>query len=154
MPFDPDFGSCDVLKWSSEPFIHEEEDDSDFWEDQEEDEQLVLDCGTPGCLMPGYHFRSECHTAKDLQQHYEDEGIPANRPTGFDIPQSVAVCPECGAQLHVEFEEWETETGKPTYEGMDVSCYEEDFDNPETSHRHWQCDWQPVINEVWKYVKE
>ncbi|EKU98147.1 hypothetical protein Lepto7375DRAFT_7408 [Leptolyngbya sp. PCC 7375] len=75
----------------------------------EEDEELVLDCGTPGCIMPGYHFPSECHTAEDLQQHYEDEGISEERPDGFDIPQSVAVCPECGAQLHVEFDEWKTE---------------------------------------------
>ena len=77
-----------------------------------------------------------------------------NRPTGFDIPQSVAACPECGAQLHVEFSEWETETGRPTYEGMSVDCNTEDFEDPESLHRHWQCDWQPVIDQVWEYVKE
>lgn len=29
--------------------------------DREEDE-FVMDCGDPGCLMPGEHFRSECYT--------------------------------------------------------------------------------------------
>jgi hypothetical protein len=35
--------------------------------DREEDE-WVLACGYPGCCMPGYHFRSECHNADDIEQ--------------------------------------------------------------------------------------
>ena len=31
-------------------------------EDEMDDDELVVDCGTQGCLMPGLHFRSECHT--------------------------------------------------------------------------------------------
>ena len=141
---DADQYGNDVLAWSSEPFIHEEEE-----------EDLVLDCGNPDRIMVGYHFPSECHTAEDLQQYYEQEGIPEKGPEGFDIPQDVAKCPECSAQLHVEFNEWETESGKPTYEGMDLCCTEEDEEEyPESAHRHWQGEWQPVINVVWDYVKE
>ena len=76
------------------------------------------------------------------------------RPESLDIRKTAAKCPECDAQLYVEFNEWETETGKPTYAGMDINCTAEDFDDPETIHRHWQCDWQPVIDKVWEYVQE
>jgi len=35
-------------------------------EDLSEREEMVLKCGYPGCCMPGYHFRHECHNADDL----------------------------------------------------------------------------------------
>ena len=35
---------------------------SDDFYDSGIDEDLVLDCGYPGCIMPGYHFPSECHS--------------------------------------------------------------------------------------------
>jgi hypothetical protein len=41
-------------------------------------------------------------------------------------------CPECGEKtLHVEFDEWDAETGEPTEEGTHVSCEHEE-DSP-----HW-----------------
>jgi hypothetical protein len=32
-----------------------------------EDDEMILKCGYPGCCMPGYHFRNECHNAEDLE---------------------------------------------------------------------------------------
>ena len=29
-------------------------------------------CHTPGCIMTGAHFESECHTAEDLEEYYEE----------------------------------------------------------------------------------
>lgn len=44
--------------------------DDDYAEEAERDE-WVLACGYPGCCMPGYHFRSECHNAADMQAMYD-----------------------------------------------------------------------------------
>lgn len=33
-----------------------------------EREEVVLKCGYPGCCIPGYHFRHECHNAEDLMR--------------------------------------------------------------------------------------
>jgi hypothetical protein len=41
-------------------------DDADYSEPFGTDE-WVLVCGYPGCCMPGYHFRSECHNAEDME---------------------------------------------------------------------------------------
>lgn len=38
----------------------DDEDDRDEW---------VLACGYPGCCMPGYHFRSECRNADDMEAY-------------------------------------------------------------------------------------
>lgn len=29
---------------------------------------MVLDCGNPDCIMPGYHYRSECVTAAEMEE--------------------------------------------------------------------------------------
>jgi len=41
-------------------------------EDEMDDDELVVDCGKQGCLMPGLHFRSECHTV-EMVEDYESE---------------------------------------------------------------------------------
>lgn len=35
-----------------------------------EHDEWVLVCGYEGCCMPGYHFRSECHNADDMEAYY------------------------------------------------------------------------------------
>ena len=83
-----------------------------------------------------------------------------------ELPPSVATCPECGGKLSVDCNEWDSQTGIPTESGFDVSCdtEEEDLDTwlynddddrdmREVSHRHWQSDWQPVIDTVWKWIE-
>lgn len=67
-------------KSSSEPVSAMEipYDDYDFDDEYEraepeaERDEWVLACGYPGCCMPGYHFRSECHNAKDMEAMYEE----------------------------------------------------------------------------------
>lgn len=49
------------------------EDDYDDYDDDENDDesplgQFVLACRTDGCLMPGPHFTSECHTVFDVEE--------------------------------------------------------------------------------------
>lgn len=83
-----------------------------------------------------------------------------------ELPPSVATCPECGGKLEVDCNEWDSKTGIPTESGFDVSCIseEEDLDTwmynddderdmREVAHRHWQSDWQPVIDTVWKWIE-
>jgi hypothetical protein len=44
----------------------------DLEDDQEDDEYFseIQTCRTPGCIMPGAHFASECHTAEDVENYY------------------------------------------------------------------------------------
>lgn len=58
--------------------INWDDDDSEFhFDDGDMSEpfgrdEWVLACGYPGCCMPGYHFRSECHNAEDMEAMYEE----------------------------------------------------------------------------------
>ncbi len=73
------------------------------------------------------------------------------------------VCPECGARLWVEVDEWSTQTRIPTPGGYQVICsaetreqwraWQRDEDpDPQIEHRWWQCDWQPIIASVGKFL--
>ena len=77
------------------------------------------------------------------------------------VPFDIALCPECGGPLHVVANAWDTETGKPHADELQVECVAdamlletaEEEDWPawqlrEQSHRWWQCDWQPVVDAV------
>lgn len=44
------------------------EDEREFRTENE----WVLACGYPGCCMPGYHFRHECHNGADIEAMYEE----------------------------------------------------------------------------------
>jgi len=62
-------------------------------------------------------------------------------------------CPECEAYpLFVDIEEWEEETGAITECGFFLSCPNEDGEDCETWHRHWQSDWQPTITRVYHWL--
>ena len=55
--------------------------DEDEWDDEEDYEEeddpfYYCGCDLPGCIMPGEHYRSECHTAEDAQAYndsFEEE---------------------------------------------------------------------------------
>lgn len=87
---------------------------------------------------------------------------PANLLNGgnMPVPATVALCPECGSSLHVHSNEWDTETGVPTPEGLQIDCVAECEAIGQTfydvSHRWFQSDWQPVVDEVreWASVSE
>ena len=61
-------------------------------------------------------------------------------------------CPECSAKLYVEIEEWDAETGKVTECGFHLCCTNEDFEDRDTWHRHWQSEWQPAISKVRRWL--
>lgn len=56
-------------------YREDEDIDSDEWtcEDRSEPERLVMNCGYPGCVMPGEHFPSECHNAEDIENQMRTE---------------------------------------------------------------------------------
>lgn len=58
------------------------------------------------------------------------------------VPETVAVCPECGGAL------WWQVTTDDGLADMVVDCEREDDDNQETWHRWWQGEWQPVIDKI------
>jgi len=81
----------------------------------------------------------------------------------IDIPERVAVCPECGSKLYVEINEWESETGIPTYAGIYIYCQKEEsqfiddlimFGKNYSSHCHWQSYWQNTIDKVRKWGQD
>ena len=64
------------------------EEDEDFGRDcdaglaQDTDrDPFVMGCDTPGCLMPGPHFLSECHTVENLEAM---EASTPNKEVNFD----------------------------------------------------------------------
>lgn len=59
---------CDII--DGQDFI-EIEDEFEF-DDRSDPERMVLNCGYPGCCMPGAHFPSECHNAEDMIRWFED----------------------------------------------------------------------------------
>ncbi len=84
------------------------------------------------------------------------------------IPLNVATCPECGAPLYCKSMAWDTETGKPIAEALEITCLVHNaeieawaraminrtatlFDKPNT-HQYHQSDWQPVRNAVAKWA--
>lgn len=57
-----------VKSWNDDE--SSEDRDSEVTKDAQE---WVLDCGYEGCCMPGYHFRSECHNAEDMEAYYREQ---------------------------------------------------------------------------------
>lgn len=66
--------------------------DDEFEEPEENPEsEWVLDCGFEGCLMPGYHFRSECHNV-EMMLVQEEEALQPHCTCRFGA----------GAAFHLE----------------------------------------------------
>jgi hypothetical protein len=72
------------------------------------------------------------------------------------VPGDVETCPECGAALNVSFGSYDPETGAPDEDDLSVNCdaepedWEDDdaYETYDRVHRHYQSDWQPVIDRV------
>ena len=69
--------------------------------------------------------------------------------SGCYIPKGVAVCPECGGELHARSMSWEQATGRPIAADIEIGCVAD----PDLNHRFWQSDWQPVRDAIAKWVK-
>lgn len=63
------------------------------------------------------------------------------------VPEQVAVCPECGAQLGTEAIEWDEKTGVPTKAGLVVDC----LSDHSLQHKYWQSEWQPIVEKIEKW---
>jgi hypothetical protein len=50
-------------------------------EQNQEPERLTMDCGYPGCCMPGLHFPSECHNAEDIEELMRCERVDSANTT-------------------------------------------------------------------------
>lgn len=71
-------------------------------------------------------------------------------------------CPECGAPIVIEIDEWGTKDGMPTAGGIRVSCKAEDEEfckamdedrdlDPDIEHRMWQSDWQHIVDRAERF---
>jgi hypothetical protein len=70
-----------------------------------------------------------------------------NWPTVFEIPNTVAVCPECKGILSAQW---------PSEDDFSLDCENEAEleDSDRSSHRWWQREWQPVIDRVKRWMTE
>jgi len=64
------------------------------------------------------------------------------------VPRDVAVCPECGGELEVECDCWDTDTGKPLEECIYPTCSNEIME-----HRCWQGEWMPARMRVIRWLQ-
>ncbi len=81
-----------------------------------------------------------------------------------EVPRFVAICPECQSTIYVEVTEWDTDTKRATYCGIDLNCNAEeqalmDWEQAEdgtpfseVAHRWHQSEWQPVRDAVAKWL--
>jgi hypothetical protein len=51
--------------WGDDPM--DDVDDCHIEPDEDSENEMVLNCGLEGCLMPGEHMRSECHTVEMIE---------------------------------------------------------------------------------------
>lgn len=70
---------------------------------------------------------------------------------GVEVPRDVAVCPECGGDLWVMAEAWETKTDCPVADSLTIECDKNTYGDGTFRHRWWQSDWQPVRDAVTKW---
>jgi hypothetical protein len=72
------------------------DDFDDEWEAEDDEDEMVLDCGVEGCLMPGEHMRSECHTVADvLRQERQGKRCPDGDWINDREPGGME-CDDCG----------------------------------------------------------
>ncbi len=69
---------------------------------------------------------------------------------GCYVPKTVAVCPECGGELIARSMQWDSESGRPHKEALEIDCLK-DYANVSPMHRYLQCDWQKVNDSVAKF---
>lgn len=74
--------------------------------------------------------------------------IDTSKPV--DVPDEIAVCPECGEPLEVEVDEY-TEEGEITEGGFNISCTFESQDFDWHSQRR-ATDWMPAEAKVYQWL--
>lgn len=81
---------------------------------------------------------------------------PPVMPKPFDtveVPESIAVCPECEGQLVAECCEWSMADGvsKATRGGLHIYCSTHSLIESD-GHRYAQCDWIPVHMQIYEWL--
>lgn len=76
--------------------------------------------------------------------------IQAAKP--FEIPGSVAQCPECGGALWVEVLEYSLPDRRATDVGIYTQCESEDDEDRDTWHRCEQSEWQPTYDRIYNWM--
>jgi hypothetical protein len=71
--------------------------------------------------------------------------------TGCYVPNSVAVCPECGGELAARSMQWDEETGQPDAAAIEIDCI--DYLSHYHGHNWHQSSWQPVRDAIAKWCK-
>jgi hypothetical protein len=81
----------------------------------------------------------------------------------IQVPEKIALCPECGGTIFIGADEWNSETGWPSQISFHYNCeqderYEQQYEDNEiefySPHRWWQSDWQPVRDKIWKWLEQ
>lgn len=85
------------------------------------------------------------------------EGLLLRNPHhGVYVPETIAVCPECGGVLVVLAHAWDEATGLPLAVDLDIDCTADPLNDDDSApwlwHKHRQSDWQPVVDSVRKWT--
>ena len=75
-----------------------------------------------------------------------------NNSSDVVVPVSVSKCPECEGSLIAQFMDVDCATGLPWASSLTLQCENEDFEDKDTWHRHWQSEWMPTICDVRKWL--
>lgn len=67
------------------------------------------------------------------------------------VPPGVALCPQCGNELVVWIDEWETETGTVTENGFTVECSSDEEDG-DGEHQYWYDEWIRIDQIVYRWL--
>lgn len=78
--------------------------------------------------------------------------IYADQGRILDVPENIATCPECGAEIYLEITEWETETGVITEGGFEIGCPK--YNTLIEEHGGNPMAWQPTEAKVYKWLSD
>ena len=75
-----------------------------------------------------------------------------NESSDVVVSVAVAKCPECGGRLVAQFLDFDCETNLPLVSSTTLQCENEDFEEEDNWHRHWQSEWMPTIYDVKQWL--
>lgn len=79
--------------------------------------------------------------------------IYANPSLWLAVPAEVALCPQCGDELVVWIDEWDTMTGEITEVGFMTEC-REGGDGDHQEHQYWYDEWIHIDQLVYAWLKK
>ena len=67
-------------------------------------------------------------------------------------PSNIAVCPECGGEILITMQDWETTTRKVI--GITIECKSENWNDRATWHPRWGSNWYRTTNDILNWIKK